>query len=398
VRRLLAYAREALEAIWRNRGRSTLTVLGMVIGTASVIAVLGIGKAASAGIAGSLTSFGDPGFFVSVDPKQDDPLSAQIQFRDAKTVAEDNSDIFEYVFPNYSRNYEMKANGVVYDGTVQSTSDYINDTLTLREGRRVGPREVEEGEHVCLLSQALERRFVGPAGRALGETVRINGVRFVVIGVYDEWKAGIFNNIGGSDYIEIPYTAFNQLSPGPVDSLNIFAKPGTPLDRVRDAAIASLRHVHGPRAQYDVQDALAFETAFERTIDVVSYGITAIGGVALLVAGVGIMNIMLVSVTERTREIGIRKAIGGSRNDIVVQFLLESVILSLFGGCIGLALGVLAVLLGYNVISGFLGPAPIPWALIISVAFGFSTAVGIIFGTYPALRAGRLDPIVALRS
>jgi putative ABC transport system permease protein len=397
VSRFLAHTGEALEAIWRNRTRSILTMLGMIIGTASVIAVLGIGSAASSGIAGSLNAFGDPGFYVAVDPKQDDPAAASIQYRDAATVALDNGATLSHVFPAYQRDYRMQANGVDYVGTVASANETIFDTLTLHEGRRIGPGEVFNAEHVALLSQPLERRLFG-AKEALGQIVRVGGVRFTVIGVYDELKAGIFNNVGGSDYVEIPYTSFHELAPGPVDALQIYAKPGVSLEEVRSGVLASLRHVHGPRVQYDVQDAQAFITAFERTIGVVSFGVTAIGGVALLVAGIGIMNIMLVSVAERTREIGIRKAIGGNRNDIVTQFLLEAVILSLLGGGIGLFCGVALAWLASGVVGALLGPAPIPFVPIVAVAVGFSVVVGVVFGTYPALRAGRLDPIEALRS
>jgi putative ABC transport system permease protein len=396
--RVLAYAREALDAIWNNRARSILTMLGMIIGTSSVIAVLGIGKAASGGIASSLDSFGDPGFFVAVDPKQDDPLAAQIQYRDAAVLRTEDRDLLKYVFPNFQRNYHIVANGVDYVGAVTSTADVIFDTLTLREGRRIGPQDVASAARVCLLSQPLERRLFGPQGRALGQIVRIDGVRFRAIGVYDELKAGIFNSAGQSDYIEMPYSTFAELAPGPIDSLEIYPAPGVTLPQVREAVVATLRHLHGPRAQYDVQDALAFIGAFERTISVVSYGVTAIGGVALLVAGIGIMNIMLVSVTERTREIGIRKAIGGSSRDITTQFLMEAVILSLIGGGVGMLLGIGGVLLGYGIVAGLLGPAPIPWLGIVSLAVGFSMFVGVVFGTYPAIRAGRLDPIEALRS
>ncbi|GAC1444436.1 MAG: ABC transporter permease [Vulcanimicrobiaceae bacterium] len=395
--RVLAYAREALDAIWRNRARSVLTMLGMIIGTASVIAVLGVGRAASTGITGQLDAFGNPGFFVSIDTKQDDPASAQIQFRDVATLVSQNDATLRYVFPNYQRTYHIKANGVDYVGAVTSQQDVVFDTLTLHEGRRIDTNDVATAAHVALVSQALERRLFH-LDPALGQTVRVNGTRFRVVGVYDELKAGIFNNIGQSDYIEIPYTTFHEMAPGPIDSLQVYPRPGVTLDRVRDAVETTLRHIHGPRAQYQVQDAVAFLGAFERVIAVVGYGLTAIGGVALVVAGIGIMNIMLVSVNERTREIGIRKAIGGSSRDITLQFLMEAVILSLLGGGTGMVLGIATVLATYGFVAGLLGPAPIPWLLITAIAVGFSVFVGVVFGTYPAIRAGRLDPIEALRS
>jgi putative ABC transport system permease protein len=396
VRRLSAYALEALGALWRNRARSILTMLGMIIGTSSVITVLGVGKAASGGIVGTLDSFGDPGYVVAVDPKQDDPASAEIQYRDAATIAADDG-VVRYVFPNFQRTYHVVANDIDYVTSVFSQQDVVLDTLTLHEGRRIGTADVAGAERVTLISQSLERRFFG-TGAALGQIVRIDGARFRVVGVYDELKAGIFSNTGQSDYIEIPYSTFHELAPGPVDSLQIFGAPNAALPSVREAVFATLRHLHGPRAQYELQDATAFLGAFEKTIEVVGYALTAIGGVALVVAGIGIMNIMLVSVTERTREIGIRKAIGGSSRDITLQFLMEAVILSLIGGGIGMLLGILAVVLAYSVVRSLVGPAPIPWILIVAVAVGFSTFVGVAFGTYPAVRAGRLDPIEALRA
>jgi len=392
-----AYALEALEALWRNRARSILTMVGMIIGTASVIAVLGIGKAASGGITSSLDAFGNPGFFVSVDEQQDDPAAARIQYRDGAVVVADDPAVIRYAFPTVQRNYHIKANGVDYIGAVSSQTGVVLDTLTLREGRRMDANDVATAAHVTLMSQSLERRLFG-SGQALGAVVRINGVRFRTIGVYDDLKAGIFSNVGQSDYIEIPYSTFSEIAPGPVDSLQVYPNDGASLDDVRTSVVRTLRRLHGPDAKYDVQDALAFLGAFEKTIEVVGYALTAIGGVALVVAGIGVMNIMLVSVTERTREIGIRKAIGGSARDISTQFLMEAVILSLLGGGTGMVLGVLFVLVAYSFVATLLGPAPLPWLAIVAVAVGFSTLVGVVFGTYPAIRAGKLDPIEALRS
>jgi putative ABC transport system permease protein len=146
------------------------------------------------------------------------------------------------------------------------------------------------------------------------------------------------------------------------------------------------------------QDATAQISAFNTVLNVIAGALSGIGGVALLVAGIGIMNIMLVSVTERTREIGLRKSIGATRGDIVLQFLLEAVLLSFLGGGIGTVLGFTATVLAYSSVAALVGPAPIPYLLIISVAVGFSTLIGCVFGTYPALRASRMDPIAALRS
>jgi putative ABC transport system permease protein len=373
-------------------------MLGMIIGTSSVITVLGIGNAASNGISTSLNSFGDPGYNVSVDPNIDDPASAALQYRDVETVLANNTDTVSYAYANYNRNYHTVANGIDYIGNVTAQTDRIYDTLTLREGRRIDSDDVESAGHVMLMSQSLERRFFGSNGRALGTIVRINGVRFRVIGVYDEFKASIFSTGGAADYVEIPYTTFHEMEPGPIDNIQLYGQPGVSEDELKDSLLRTLRHLHGPKANYTVQDVTAFLGAFEKTIAVVGLGLTAIGGVAMLVAGIGIMNIMLVSVTERTREIGIRKAIGGSSRDITTQFLMEALILSLIGGGTGMLIGITAVLLAYGVVSSLTGPAPIPWLAIVSVAVGFSVFVGVVFGTYPAIRAGKLDPIAALRS
>jgi putative ABC transport system permease protein len=303
-----------------------------------------------------------------------------------------------YAEPDYSRAFRIAANGVDYVGTVTNATPPEFDRLALREGRRIDDADVAAHAHVAVLTRRLESRLFGPDGEAVGRIVRVDGVRFRIVGVYAEFAASIFSSAGVSDYIEVPYSVLHDLVPGPVDDIDFWVRPGVAPSAASGAVRATLQRLHGARAGYRIEDAFALLERFERVIAVVSYGLAAIGCVALLVAGIGIMNVMLVSVSERTREIGIRKAIGGSARDITTQFLIEALVLSLVGGTIGLFLGVASVLAVSGLITSTLGPAPLPWTLIVVVAVLFSTAIGVLFGTYPAMRAGRLDPIVALRS
>jgi putative ABC transport system permease protein len=397
VSRLLAYIAEAFEAIWRNRTRSLLTMLGMIIGTSSIIAVLGISKAAATGIKGSIDSFGDSGIIIFVDSNQDDPARAQIAYRDCALIARVTQDKVRYVFPTYNATYRIRANGIKYDTTVQSQNDYVTDTLSLKEGRRIGHDDVANGEHVMLISESIETRFFKKAS-ALGEAMRIGGSRFTVIGVYDPLKSQLIGGIAGNDYVEIPYPVFHEIDPAPVSFIQAYPQPGVSYSDASDAIIAALHRLHGERSHYISQDTASQLNTFNATLALVGTGLTAIGGVALVVAGIGIMNIMLVSVTERTREIGLRKSIGASRRDILTQFLLEAILLSLIGGGIGTLLGLGVTIGGYGLLEKLLGPAPIPYLLIVSIAVGFSTVIGTVFGTYPAYRASRLDPIAALRA
>jgi putative ABC transport system permease protein len=397
MNRLVAYAGEALEAIWRNRIRSFLTILGMIIGTASIIAVLGTSRAAQGGIIATLRQFGDAGIFVAVDPQSDDPNSARIQFRDVREVLESNPQTISRAFPVYQRNYHLRANGIGYDTFVTSASDYITDTLPLYAGRRVDRDDVLSAAHVCLIKQDLAERFFHRFD-VVGEQIRVRGSRFRIIGVYARDSSSLSTTITGSEYVEIPYTTFHEIAPGPIDYLKFYAASGASSDEAAAAAMRTLGRLHGPRSRYIVQNSQAFLDGFNRALGVIANGLAAIGGVSLIVAGIGIMNIMLVSVTERTHEIGLRKSIGASRRDISLQFLIEAIVLSLIGGGIGMLLGLAFTIAGYSALERYVGPAPIPYLLIVSIAVGFSTIVGTVFGTYPALRAGRLDPIEALRS
>ena len=248
------------------------------------------------------------------------------------------------------------------------------------------------------MTQDLARKYFGNAP-AVGNYLRVNGARCQVVGVYADIKGSFMNALAGSGDRRCR-TRRSTTSSRPATSIRFSST--RPINRkpTRSGKRPSrvLQHIHGDRAQYHVQNGAGFISAFDSSLNVIATGLSAIGGVALVVAGIGIMNIMLVSVTERTREIGIRKAIGASRANIVLQFLMEAIVLSLIGGGIGMGLGLVATIGAASLLSKQLGELLIPYLLIVSIALAFSIAVGMVFGTYPAMRAANLDPIEALRS
>jgi putative ABC transport system permease protein len=397
VTRVLAYAGEAAAALWRNRTRSILTMLGMIIGTSSIIAVFGISRGATSGITATIKSFGVSPIFVLTDPTQDYPDAAQLQFRDVSAVATALDDRAVEVMPYYQRSWEVRYGNKTEHIPVTDDGAYHPDTLVMAQGRKVNQEDVDSAARIAILTSDVAAKFFGSAP-ALGKEIAINGTHFTVAGVYPELQGSFFNALAGSNTIVIPYSTFHRIMPGPLDGLLIY--PSNPADAltVQQIAKQALQHIHGPRAEYIEQNGQSQVQSFESVLNIVGVGLSAIGGVALLVAGIGIMNIMLVSVTERTREIGIRKSIGASRNDIALQFLMEALLLALAGGGTGMLLGLAATIGGAELISKQLGAVIIPYVLIVSIAIAFSGAVGMIFGMYPALRAATMDPIEALRS
>ncbi|HTU83697.1 MAG TPA: ABC transporter permease [Candidatus Acidoferrales bacterium] len=395
---LFAYLEEALASIWRNRTRSILTMLGMIIGSASIIAVFGISRAATSGITGTFSSFGVLPVVVSVDGSQPDPTIAAIQYRDAATVLADVGGSIASILPSWQRDYQVAYRNRHGFETVQVDGSYHTDSLQMAEGRKIDQDDVDSAAQVCVLTGSLALKYFGDA-RAVGKDLRVNGFRCQVVGVYANVKGSFMNSLFNSDSVVMPYTTFyRDFSPGDVDQLLIYPADQTQADDVGKAVVRALQHIHGDRAEYTVQNAASLVSGFGKALNIVAVGLSAIGGVALVVAGIGIMNIMLVSVTERTREIGIRKAIGASRRNIVLQFIMEAIVLSVIGGGIGMVLGLIATVGAASMLSKQLGEVIIPYVLIVSIAVGFSIAVGMIFGTYPALRAASLDPIEALRS
>ena len=396
--RVLAYLVEAGVSLWRNRTRSILTMLGMIIGSASIITVFGLSKAATSGIEGTFKSFGTFPIIVQVDSSQTYPERATLHYSDAARVAADLGPAVLAVEPDFTRTWKVSYGKVSDHFSVSATGVYPNDdSLTMSAGRKLDAEDVDSAARVVVVSQSVADRFF-PNGDALGKELTMNAGRYTIVGVYNPIKSPFITALSGNDFIAVPYSTFYRAVNEPPDDFSIYPAPGFTSDMLRDQVVASLQHIHGASAQYQVVDAAGFLKGFDNVLNIAGTSLAAIGTVALIVAGIGIMNIMLVTVTERTREIGIRKSIGASRQDIILQFLMESVVLALVGGGTGMLLGIGFTALGAFALSNQLGELVVPYVLVVSVALGFSGAVGMLFGLYPAYRAATLDPIEALRS
>ena len=388
----------ALETLWANRMRSVLTMIGIVIGTAAVISIFALGQSASSSIAATLGQFGNQGIFVFPDSGARRLKTVQLQWQDVASVRDACTRCYK-VFPIYDDYITIRSGHALDAYEISSDSDYIVDSLPMAEGRRFTADDIDSARPVADLLMPAKQRLFGD-GSAIGKYVRIANRRFLVVGVYAPISAGILSGFGGSDYtINIPYTAFHHLPNSRVLGLQIFPQPGESAAAVIDDVEGILKRIHGARAAFEGQDFSQQANTFLSVIAYVAIGISAIGFIALIVGGIGVMNIMLVSVIERTREIGIRKAIGASRRDILWQFLTEAIAITLIGGFIGTLIGVAAALATNSfLIGGFAGhAASINWFSILFASVSFSVLIGIFFGTYPAARAAGLSPIECLR-
>jgi putative ABC transport system permease protein len=385
----------ALDTLWANRMRSSLTMIGIVIGTAAVIAIFAIGQSASSSIGGLLNMTGDRGTIIF--PNNATTQVAQpFSWSDVKIIR-DACSRCDKVFPSYNAVYFMTIAHKPSPVRLVSRTDYIKDSFTMADGRRFDEADVAGARPVCLLTYPTAKKLF-PNGPAVGRDIRIADRRFTVIGVFTDISLGLLGAQQG-DVVFIPYTTYHQLAGSQIAVMQVYPKPGVTSSQVTDEVESLLQRTHGVRAKYAGIDSSQQESAFLNIIGFVSVAISGIGGIALLVGGIGVMNMMLVSVNERTREIGIRKAIGASKRDILLQFLTEAAAITLLGGIIGTLLGGLAgagaSTLLITQLSGSAGH--VAWVPIIAVSLGFSILVGVFFGTYPAIRASRLSPIDCLR-
>jgi putative ABC transport system permease protein len=391
----------ARQAIQRNALRSFLTMLGIVIGVAAVIAMVTIGNGTTAKVTADLAKLGSnllfarPGQFgpgrASTDAKPfnvRDVEALKSQLLGVRAVAPVAQKSVKVV-------YRAENRTVIVTGT---DNDYlVTADWLLAAGRQFLDGEVRAGRAACIVGQTVREKLFGYAD-PIGQSLRVGNVSCEVIGLLDT-KGQSSTGTDQDDTVLLPLRAFHRRIAGNTDvgTILVSAKEGIDTAKVQvdiERLVRERRHVApGAEDDFSVRDMKQLVQTTVGTTTVLTGLLGAVAAVSLLVGGIGIMNIMLVSVTERTREIGIRLAIGALESQVLTQFLVEAVVLSLFGGLIGILLG---LGLAWLTTGGLKVPFVID-PIIVIVAFGFSALVGVIFGYFPARRAARLDPIEALR-
>ncbi len=404
--KFLDILQETYIALSSNKVRSGLTVLGIVIGISSVIAMVSIGQGAQKSIEANIQSIGSNLIIVYPGAQRGAGVTVSAGRGSAQTLTlEDATAISENVLstkgvaPESTRSYQVTARGTnTRTQVVGTVSDYTSvRNVEVEEGVFISDQNVKAGSKIAVIGQTVRDDLFGEGANAIGQTIRINKVDFRVVGMTKKKGGSGFNN--PDDMIFVPITTAQRFLSGEnyLTSINVAAADADSASVVQ-ADVTSLlleRHKIKDPAQADFStlnqaDIIATASSVTQTFTIL---LGAVAGISLLVGGIGIMNMMLTTVTERTREIGLRKAIGAKRADINRQFLAEAVLLTFSGGVIGVILGwsvsYLVKYFGVIQTSVSLGS--------ILLAFCVSATIGIIFGYYPARRASRLSPIEALR-
>jgi putative ABC transport system permease protein len=400
MNKFFEFFNQAVEVVRLNPMRSLLTSLGLIIGVGSVIAILAVGDSTDKSVQNLLSPYSQSSAIIVPKQQQPDPQDAAIRYEDARRVKEMVSQAVD-VQPVLAIQMETRVRHTDMTVTVFTTGAGAGfDNTPLAEGRRFTDDDVAAHHRVCILSDAARTKLFGEGVSAVGRAVRFNGSYYTVVGVQQKPQAsGLLQTNSGQVNVYVPYTLIPELGYTFIFGLTVIAPDPSGVTQVGNAAIDALKKIHGERAQYEERDIKTLNDGINKVFSVLTGVIGVVAGISLVVGGVGIMNIMLVSVTERTREIGIRKAIGATRGDILMQFLTEALLLCAIGGAIGLTMGVLlAELVIHTLIVQLTGSVvSFSWLPIILVALVFSVGVGVVFGIYPAVRASYLNPIECLR-
>ena len=383
----------AVKAIAGNKMRSFLTILGVVIGVAAIVVLVSIGQGANSSVVESIEGMGTNLITANINARRMNPIDLDSLNELAQNEA------ISYVAPISSVSGTVKAGTTTYDdGVVQGTTPGYESirNWTVAEGRFLQQPDIDNRSFVAVIGSEAATEMYGTT-HAVGETFSLNGYTLTVVGVLAE--VGSSASGSNDNQILIPFTLAQRLSnQTSISSFYVSAASSAQVEQAQAAVESYLEKAfenYNTRSfgtQYSVFNQTEMLSTLSETTNTLTLMLGGIAAISLLVGGIGIMNIMLVSVSERTREIGIRKAIGAARGNILMQFLIESLVVSLMGGLLGLAISVVAVKALAPVLQMTLTiPVNVAW-----MAIAFSVFIGVVFGMYPANKASKLRPIEAL--
>ncbi|ATN34415.1 multidrug ABC transporter substrate-binding protein [Rhizobium sp. ACO-34A] len=391
----------ALRAIFRNMLRSFLTVLGVVIGVAAVIAMVTIGNGTTAQVTAEISKLGTNLLFVrpgQFGPGRASAEAKKFNERDVQAISDQIGGLRAVAGVNQSTQTAIYGGENHSTSVIGTTGDYfVAQDWDLASGRTFLVSEERGGQAVCVIGETIRRELFGSTP-PLEKNIRVGAIACQVIGVLArKGQSGMGND--QDDVVVMPLKVFQRRISGSSDvsSMILSARDGVSTSKVQADVERLLRErrkiIAGRQDDFSVNDMTQMAATLTGTTTLMTGLLGAVAAVSLLVGGIGIMNIMLVSVTERTREIGIRLAIGALEKQVLMQFLVEAVTLSLAGGIIGILLG---LGLAYAAVS-YMNVPFVASPSVILLAFAFSAAIGMVFGYFPARRAAQLNPIEALR-
>lgn len=380
----------ALDSIWHNKVRAFLTMLGVIIGVAAVIILVSVTDGVTGMITDIFEEFGTNTIQVSVTSRGN---TRKIDADQIYELQEKNKEYFEFVSPSVTMMGTLKTDMENITGSVTGVNEQFQDIklFTLTDGRFLTYADVDKMLPVCVIGTYIQKELFG-GQNPIGKTMKINGFRYEVVGLLEETADSV---AGGADnVVYIPYTNARKILKSNNISSYVFSLTNEDYANYGVSIIENFAEdILGDKDYVSVLSMKQIMESFDKIMNAMRLFLILIASISLLVGGIGIMNIMLVSVTERTKEIGIRKSLGAKDWDVLSQFIIEAGSISSIGGIIGIVVGVSVSL----IIGHFMNIDVAPGIGAIGLSFGVSFAIGVIFGFLPARKAAKLNPIDALR-